>query len=98
MEILDIHLQAQEFAVQFVHVSVSLPGLGSQKNKSINYEWLRKHLLSFTEQVDRAAEFAGNSFIAPLLLLLILGNIYTGSICEVSECLALFRQLLIYIN
>lgn len=36
MEILDVELQAQEFALQVVHFSVSLPGLGSQKNKSIS--------------------------------------------------------------
>lgn len=48
MEILDVELQAQELAVQVVHLSVSLPGLGSQTNKSIHYERPRKHLLSFT--------------------------------------------------
>lgn len=33
MEILDVELQAQELAVQIVYFSVSLPGLGSQKNR-----------------------------------------------------------------
>lgn len=48
VEILDVQLQAQELAVQGVDFSVSLPSLGSQQNKSINYERLRKCLLSFT--------------------------------------------------
>ena len=37
VQILDVSLQAQELAVQTAYVSVSLPDLGSQKNKSINY-------------------------------------------------------------
>ena len=52
----------------------------------------------FRSLVDRDFKFAGNLSINPSLLLLILCNVYTVSICEVSECSALFRQLLIYIN
>ena len=52
----------------------------------------------FRSLVDRDFKFAGNLSINPSLLLLILCNVYTVSICEVSECSALFRQFLIYIN
>lgn len=48
MQIFDVNLQAQELVVQAAHFSVSLPSLGSQENKSINYKLSRKCLLSFT--------------------------------------------------
>lgn len=48
MEILDVELQAQELAVQVVHFSVSLPGLGSQKKQKHQLGATEETLASFT--------------------------------------------------
>lgn len=57
----------------------------TEKNPQKHPLWTNEKMLAFLHLMGwQGAEFAGNLFIEPMPLLLILGNIYTGSICEVS--------------